>query len=170
MNSDSATLELRDAVLPDRLLPGHDLAWWWLVAVVFLLITALLVLMLVFRAKAKPPHPSELREAAFHDALAALTASSPADARAAAVTASLAVRKYLSIAAADPALFETHEEFLTRHDALMPLKPEARDAAESGFAKLASMKYAPHPTDASAAKVMAESRTLLETLHHGFTT
>jgi hypothetical protein len=168
MNEESTTLELRDAPIPDALMPGHDLAWWWLVAGIFLLVTALVVVMLRIRGKAQGPSSAMLRETAYLEAVAALTGGTPADARAAAVLASLAVRKYLSVAAADPALFETHEEFVTRHDALQSFKPEARAAAESGFTRLAAMKYAPQPPDASSADVISDSRTLLETLHHGF--
>jgi len=41
------------------------------------------------------------------------------------VLASLILREYLSSAAGDPALFETHEEFISRHDALQSLTPDA---------------------------------------------
>ena len=168
MNGESTTLELRDAAIPDELLPGYGLEWWWLVAGIFALVVLLVVVMLRIRGKKEAPSPAMLRESAFREAMAALSGSAPADARAAAVLASLAVRKYLSVAAADPALFETHEEFLARHNALNAFKPEARAKAESGFTRLAALKYAPQETDASAADVIAESRTLLQTLHHGF--
>jgi hypothetical protein len=168
MNDESSTLELRDAAIPDALMPGYGLEWWWLVAGIFALIVLLAVVMLRIRGKAQAPSAAALRETAFREAMAALSASAPADARAAAVLASLAVRKYLSVAAEDPALFETHEEFLARHNALNAFKPEARAAAESGFTRLAALKYAPQPPDASSANVIAESRTLLQTLHHGF--
>jgi hypothetical protein len=65
-------------------------------------------------------------------------------------------------------LFETHEEFVSRHDALLALTPEARAATETGFTRLAALKYAPEIPDAVPAEVVAESRALLETLHHGF--
>lgn len=168
MNEESATLELRDAAIPDALMPGYALEWWWLVLGIFILIALLVTVMLRVRGKAPPPTRAIQRESAFREALAALMAGTPADARAAAVLSSLAVRKYLSVAAEDPALYETHEEFITRHDALNAFKPDARAAAESGFTRLAAMKYAPHQPDATPENVITESRALLETLHHGF--
>jgi hypothetical protein len=168
MNSESTTLELRDAAIPDALMPGYGLEWWWLVAGIFALAVLLVVVMLRIRGKAQAPAAAMQREAAYREAMAALAGTAPADARAAAVLSSLAVRKYLSVAAADPALFETHEEFIARHDALNAFKPEARAAAESGFSRLAALKYAPQQPAATSANVIAESRTLLQTLHHGF--
>lgn len=168
MNGEPTTLELRDAGIPDALMPSYGFEWWWLVAGIFFLAAVLVVVMLLIRGKAKPPTPAMLREAAYRDALAALSDSSPDDARSAAVLTSIIVRKYLSIAAADPALFETHEEFIARHDALHAFTPEARAAAETGFTRLAALKYAPRQVDASPADVISESRTLLQTLHHGF--
>jgi hypothetical protein len=168
MNEEPTTLELRDAAIPDALMPGYGLEWWWLVAGIFAFIVLLVVVMLRIRGKAQAPSAAALRESAFREAMAALTDSAPADARAAAVLSSLAVRKYLSVAAEDPALFETHEEFIARHNALNAFKPEARAAAETGFTRLAALKYAPQEPDASSANVIAESRTLLQTLHHGF--
>lgn len=84
------------------------------------------------------------------------------------MVSSLILRKYLSAAANDPALFETHEEFISRHDSLQALKPEARAAAEAGFTRLASLKYAPEIQEDAPAQVIADSRALLETLHQGF--
>jgi hypothetical protein len=168
MNENTITLELRDAVNPEALLPGHGLWWWWVVAGVLALAVGMVVFMLLIRGKVKPPDPALLRESAYREALAALSQNPPADTREAAVLASLSVRKYLSVAAADPALFETHEEFVSRHDALQALMPEARDAATAGFARLAALKYAPVAPDLSASGVLTESRELLQTLHRGF--
>jgi hypothetical protein len=168
MNEESATLELRDAGVPDALMPGYGLEWWWGVAAIFVLIVLLVVVMLRIRGKARGPGLAALREAAFREAMAALSGNTPAGAREAAVLSSLAVRKYLSVAAADPALFETHEEYIARDNALNAFKPEARAAAESGFTRLAALKYAPQQAEASAASVIEESRALLQTLHHGF--
>jgi hypothetical protein len=51
---------------------------------------------------------------------------------------------------------------------LTVLSSEARTAAESGFTKLASLKYAPDLPSANPEGVVADSRNLLETLHRGF--
>jgi hypothetical protein len=69
--------------------------------------------------------------------------------------------------AGDPSLFETHEEFLARHDGLLAFRSEARTAAQSGFSRLAALKYAPVTPSIAPTEVVADARTLLETLHHG---
>jgi hypothetical protein len=88
--------------------------------------------------------------------------------REAAVQCSLILRHYLSVAANDPALFETHEEFISRHDSLKALTELARAACEAGFARLASLKYSAGFPDINPPEVVTESQALLETLHHGF--
>ena len=81
---------------------------------------------------------------------------------------SLILRRYLSLAAEDPALFETHEEFIARNDALLSLSDAARAACATGFARLAACKYAPEVPAMAPATVVAEAHELLETLHRGF--
>ena len=81
---------------------------------------------------------------------------------------SLILRKYLSLAADDPALFETQEEFIARNDALVSLTETARAACAAGFARLAAFKYAPEVPDVPPAAVVDNARELLETLHRGF--
>ena len=66
-------------------------------------------------------------------------------------------------------MFETHEEFISRHDSLQALTAEARAAAEAAFTRLASLKYAEEIPDDDPAEVIADARKLLETLHQGFT-
>lgn len=167
MNGDSSRLVLQESATPEDLIPDHGLWPWWLAAAIIgvLVISAVLV----FR-KRKPTaaDPAKLRESAFREALSALAETSTGDARGAAVQSSLVLRKYLSIAAADPSLYETHEEFISRQDALMALTETARAAAEVGFSRLAALKYGPEPPGTPAAEVITESRALLETLHHGF--
>lgn len=169
MNEKPTGLELQDAASPEALLPDHGLLPWWAVAVLLALAIAL-VLFLVFR-KRKPAaaDPRKIREDAFREALGALSGIEADDPRDAALQCSLVMRKYLSVAAADPALYETHEEFIARRDALQALDEAARAAAESCFSRLAALKYGPEIPGTPAADVIAESRGLLETLHHGFT-
>jgi len=166
MNESAAGLELRDSAPPEALLPDHGLWPWWLGAAVLVM---LLAAALVFKRRKPAVFDAEkAREEACREARAALADTRAADARAAAVQCSLVLRKYLSAAAADPALYETHEEFILRHNALNALTEEARAAAESGFSRLAALKYGPEIPATPAAEVIAESRALLETLHHGF--
>ncbi len=150
---------------PEALMPEHGLWPWFLVAAAVMVAVALLT---HFTRRRKPFDSHAVRDAAFVEASTALAATTTDNARDAAVQSSLILRKYLASAAGDPALFETHEEFVSRHDALLALTPEARAATETGFTRLAALKYAPEIPDAVPAEVVAESRALLETLHHGF--
>ncbi len=168
MNESTASLELIEPEPPVVLVP--DTGWsLWLAAGLgmALVITAIVVIRMV-RKKSSYASPAALREAAFRDALAALNAIRAAETRDIAVQASLILRSYLAAAAADPALYETHEEFISRHDALQSLTADARNAAGTGFSRLATLKYAPQIPTESPDTVLGESRSLLETLHHGF--
>jgi hypothetical protein len=165
MNGTSKGFELMEPASPEALMPEHGLWPWFLVAAAVMVAVALLT---HFTRRRKPFDSHAVRDAAFAEASAALAATATDNARNAAVQSSLILRKYLASAAGDPALFETHEEFVSRHDALLALTPEARAATETGFTRLAALKYAPEIPDTVAAEVVAESRALLETLHHGF--
>lgn len=155
-----------EPVSPEMLVPDHGLWPWFTAAAV---VIALGMAVMVYVRRKKPVFdPRAVREAAFADACAALAGVATDDVRDAAVRSSLILRKYLAAAAGDPALFETHEEFVSRHDALQALKADARAATETGFTRLAALKYAPEIPTAVPAEVVAESRALLETLHHGF--
>ncbi|HSP44093.1 MAG TPA: hypothetical protein VLO11_14560 [Luteolibacter sp.] len=162
----ATTLELRDAPPPDPLLPGIGLWPWWFAAVVPVI--ALIVWIMFKHRKPAAVDPLKIREHALHEAVAALDAVQTNDPRDAAVQSSLILRRYLSLAVHDPALFETHEEFIARHDALNGLNDNARAAAADGFARLAALKYAPVTPQADAATILTDSRQLLHTLHHGF--
>ncbi len=162
----ATTLELRDAPPPDPLLPGIGLWPWWFAAVVPVI--ALIVWIMFKRRKPAAVDPLKIREHAWQEAVAALDGVQTSDPRDAAVQSSLILRRYLSLALHDPALFETHEEFIARHDALNGLNDNARAAAADGFARLAALKYAPVTPQADAATVLTDSRQLLHTLHHGF--
>ena len=63
-----------------------------------------------------------------------------------------------------PALFETHEEFVGRHEALQGLPDDVKTDAGSFFGKLAARKYAPEnmPSDGN---LRDEGLALLERIH-----
>lgn len=166
MGETNTGFELKEPASPEALVPSIGLWPWWLGAA--LVLAAVVLALVLARRKRKPYDPAAARGEAFAEAAAALGQITADHARAAAVQSSLILRRYLSAAAGDPALFETHEEFVSRHDALQALTPEARQAADRGFARLAALKYAPGTPDAPPGEVVAESRALLETLHHGF--
>jgi hypothetical protein len=163
-----ANLELLEPPAPDALVPNPLFGLWILLAVILLVIATSAWLIVRSRNKNAVPDPRQIRNQFHQEALAALEKITAPHARDAAVQSSLVLRKYLSLAANDPALFETHEEFIARHDALSVLTQEARAASDSGFARLASLKYSAGIPDVGPVEVVDESRALLETLHHGF--
>lgn len=167
MNGKAHSFELMEPASPEALVPDHGL-WPWVVAAVC---AVLVILALVFLLKKRKERldPRAIRNAAFDEASTALAAIDSETPRDAAVRASLVLRRYLSSAARDPALFETHEEFIGRRDSLKELTADARTAAESGFTRLAALKYAPEIPAAVPQEVIGDSRALLETLHRGFT-
>lgn len=170
MNGKLQNLELLESSSPESLLPDSGFSQWWIVAGVALLVL-IVVILIVWKRRSPVPGTATLRNAAHADAVAEFSSITGSDARDAAIQCSLILRKYLSVAAGDPALFETHEEFISRHDALQSLTVESRLAAAAGFTRLATLKYAPKiSSDASAEKIIPASRALLETLHHGLTT
>jgi hypothetical protein len=167
MNEKTASFELLEPASPESLVPDSWVEPWMLVvAGVF----ALLILGgILFKLKRKPAASvRSQREAAHADALAALEAIDAKAARAAAVQSSLILRKYLVEVANDPALFETHEETISRHEAFKGFSDEARITTQAAFTRLATLKYAHQVPDVAPIHVVAESRALLETLHHGF--
>ena len=167
MKEKSASFELMEPAHPEALIPDSLLDPWMIPAAVALLL--MLTLWIILWKRIKPaPDPLAIRKVAYQEAADGLDKITTAHARDAAVLASLILRKYLSIAANDPALFETHEEFISRHDSLDALMLDARHAAEAGFDRLASLKYAADAPNAGPQEVVGECRLLLETLHHGF--
>ncbi|MES2658906.1 MAG: hypothetical protein V4689_09820 [Verrucomicrobiota bacterium] len=167
MNGAPRNFELLEPPSPEALVPDSRMEPWIIVAAAVLVLGLLAILL--FRKKKSPAAVlTEAREAAHKEAVAALDAISSTGTRDVAVQCSLIVRKYLSAAAADPALFETHEEYISRHEALKNFTEDARTAAGNGFTRLAALKYAADVPDVTADEVITESRALLETLHHGF--
>jgi len=170
MSPEPPPFQLLEPEAVESLLPG-----WWLPHILIgsvLLLALVLVAVLLIRARnrPRPVDPAKIREEARLKAVATLESarSSVATPREAAVLASLALRDYLARAADDPALFETHEEFIARHDSLAALHEQARAAAAAGFSHLASLKYAAEPPASTATGVIESARSLLDELHRGF--
>lgn len=169
MNGKPKALELLEPASPEALVPDYGL-WPWLAAAVLVILLGIALWMFLRKRKPAGADLAAIRKAALADAQNALDKLAPGSCRETAVMTSLILRKYLSAAANDPALFETHEEFVSRHDSLQDLTPDARAAAENGFTRLAALKYAPQVPAAEPQQIITESRGLLETLHRGFAT
>jgi hypothetical protein len=167
MNENPDNFELLEAPSPEALVPDPWLEPWMIVVAAVVVIALLAIV--IFRKKPPPAEVRiEARNEAYAEAKSALDKVDAANTRDAAVRCSLILRKYLSVATGDPALFETHQEYISRHESLKGYTAEARSAAGNSFTKLASMKYAAEMPSVAAADVLAESRGLLETLHGGF--
>lgn len=158
---------LIEPVSPESLVPAIDFTPWIIGAALLLVIALLLVFLLRRRKRALAEDPKARRRAALEEACRAFEKISAANAREAAVATSLILRKFLSVAVNDPALFETHEEFISRRDALAALQSGAREACSTGFSRLARLKYAPEVPNVEPGQVISESRELLQTLDQG---
>ncbi|MGC4017324.1 MAG: hypothetical protein QM755_22840 [Luteolibacter sp.] len=160
------TFELHPPPAPDKLLPGPgwDIPAWQL-AVGGGALLLLIVLAVILIRKKKPQDLVSIRKRAYQDALRRLEEARPAGSREAATLASFVLRRYLAVVAQDRALYETHEEFVGRHDVLQKLPDETRRQIVEGFSHLASLKYGRETRTGEGAPVIESSRTLLETLH-----
>ncbi len=167
MNEKSGTFKLIEPPSPEVLVPDSPVEPW-IIIVPIVLALCVMAIFLLKKMKRAPVDPMAARKAAYAEAAAALGKIGYVTGRDAAIQSSLILRRYLSSAAGDPALFETQEETISRHEALKEFSEEAREAAGRGFSRLASLKYAAVPPDVESINVTAESRDLLETLHHGF--
>jgi hypothetical protein len=82
------------------------------------------------------------------------------------ITVSLVLRKYLAKVMAEPALYETHEEFIGRHDAIKGFNEELKVAISEYFSKLASLKYGPDEGIVSDVELLKRgAANLLERIH-----
>ena len=147
---------------PEVYLPGTPL-WVWIAIVTAALALILLIIWLVLRFKkpappTPPPAPNHLNTAiASLNRLETALENHPLNEIASA--ASLIVRNYLAASCAEPALYETSEEFRARQIAL---PKEATDLLND----LSDAKYSKSSTDqAQAVSFIKRSRTCLETIH-----
>jgi hypothetical protein len=167
MESEPSSLALKPPPPPDALLPKSVFPWWATAMIVVGVLMLVLVIVKLTRKK-KPVDPLTLRRQAYEAALRSINEASPSDGREAATQASLILRRYLATVSGDPALFETHEEFIARRDSLKSLAEEAREAARVQFDRLAALKYSKDIRAADSAPIFESSRALLETLNRAF--
>ena len=148
---------LHDIPDPDLLLPGIAVAWWgWLLLGILLAGTTWALIRFLFRHSAPVPpsdtwflDSSEALEA-FRPLLAKLTLAEIA------TETSFVLRHYLVLTLREPALYQTHEEFLLRSDALQKLPGGARDRLAPLLSELASAKYEPSRIDPSTSERMID--------------
>ncbi len=155
-------VETRDAL--DLLPAWEPQAWWFFAAAAVVVVLFLLVQLFKSRKQVDDPH-REKREA-YREAKAGFKGYEGNNFREAAAWVSLVLRRYLARSMKEPALFETHEEFVGRHDGLKDLPEDVRSEVGVFFARLAALKYAPEEGFlVGAGEIMSGGDELLERIH-----
>lgn len=165
MDSSKEDLRFVEPSSTEGLMPTQ-LAWevWALVGGGTLVI--LLLLWIVLRRKALNPAAGEDPNRKAHSEAVAALALCPDDERTPAATeCSLIVRRYLAALTGDPALFETHEEWVSRHDAVKSLNEDLRIRTHELFSQLATWKYAHADQGDEPSVVIDRSRQLIEAIN-----
>lgn len=141
--ADSKTkFELAESHEAMDLVPNWEVDLWCLVlpgAVLLLVI----FLGYLFLRKSKIQDPNEAKLLAYQDALAELGKLDVSLGKENVIIVSLVLRQYLAKAMNEPALYETHEEFIGRHDAIKNLSEDLKMEITDYFSKLAAIKYGP---------------------------
>lgn len=154
-------VESRDAI--DLVPTWEPQAWWYFTAAA--VISGIVLMVLIMRRKKTVADPGREKREAYKEAKEDFGKGIPADLRETAVRVSVILRRYLGRSMREPALFETHEEFVSRHDALKDLPEDVRQSVAEFFDRLAGLKYAPEPPDAEPAAIHAGGLELLERIH-----
>jgi|GEM_PF-626828 len=157
---------LHDIPDPDNLLPGIRIAWWiWA-------FTTIVIIALAWLIKTKRKQDSRVSHVhdnsyqscreeliVFREQLTGLPLADVA------TRCSLTLRAYMRIHIDDRALYETHDEFLLRPEALEHLPRGARDKLAPFLSKLALCKYGPSKANQAASEeIIEESLQILQGL------
>ncbi|MGJ8641944.1 MAG: hypothetical protein ACSHX9_00935 [Luteolibacter sp.] len=155
-------VESRDAI---ELVPKQDIpVWWFALALAVVLLVSCLIFF--FRKSGKPEDPLARERKAYSEAKEALGALGTQGVRETAVSVSCILRKYLADSMDEPALYETHEEFVSRHDGLKDFADDIRTETGEFFSQLAEVKYAEEISNGCDSGKMAEGgMKLLERMH-----
>jgi hypothetical protein len=163
MEEKATSLELRD--IPDitPLLPRDWWPWWaWLGCIV-----AIIIVLWLFRTmSSRNADAAKKHQKAYEDALREIDiAKSLQNPLSLSTELSLILRRYLSIAMDDPALFETHEEMIARHDAFASLHDSLKQELAEHFSTLCRYKYAPSPEQVDLSLLAPQATSLLRQLY-----
>lgn len=165
MEEKSNSLELAESRDAIALVPTWEPQLWWFFTAAAVIAVAVVLLILLLRKKPKADLLKEKREA-YLEAKTAFGVKESGDARENAILVSMILRRYLAKSMKEPALFETHEEFVARHDGLKDMTEEVRSCVSVFFSKLAAVKYAPDDIAVGGAQgTHAEGAVLLERIH-----
>ncbi|MFC7336283.1 hypothetical protein ACFQY0_03770 [Haloferula chungangensis] len=164
---DSESLQLQDLVPAEPFVHSSGWPWWaWvLVALGVLLLAVWLRAMFRKGQSSEAPNLQLIHDQALQLAMEKIDLAAQQTAvQAAATTCSEAIRRYLATVASDPSLYETHEEFLARHEALNSFPAELKEEVSNTFNRLAKMKYGKSPAG-DPGVIASEGRSLLTQLH-----
>ena len=142
MAESKTNLELAESWDAMDLVPNWELEWWWIAIAGFALIFFILLAYFIFR-KTKAFDPTKAKREAYQEALTELEKIDDSLGKDNVILVSLVIRKYLAKSMNEPALYETHEEFIGRHDAIHDLDEELKFKITNYFSELAAMKYGP---------------------------
>lgn len=147
------------------LVPTWELEWWWIVIPVAALLLLVLLAYLLFRKpKAEDIHKARLE--AYQHALSELAKLDVSLGKENVIMTSLIMRQYLAKTMKEPALYETHEEFIGRHDAIKGLNENLKAEITSYFTQLAAIKYGPVEGSEIQVDSLRQGATqLLERIH-----
>lgn len=157
-----ALAESRDAI---DLVPSWEFQLWWVLAAGAVIAVIVFLLVMVLRKKPVVDASKEKREA-YREAKVALSECESVDPHESTLRVSMILRRYLARSMNEPALFETHEEFIARHDGLKNLPEDLKSELGAFFSKLASVKYAPGDfATVDGRSIYTEASALLERSH-----
>ncbi|MGJ8676519.1 MAG: DUF4381 family protein [Akkermansiaceae bacterium] len=135
--------DIRDIPDPEQFLPEPTTPLWVWIALALGLISLAILLYFLFRKKTVS-EPAQLPIETAREEMEKLKQEIDLKpAHATATELSLIMRRYLSSALNDPALFETNEEFSLRPGALKSLKGDSKEKITQFLRDLSTLKYTP---------------------------
>ncbi len=156
--------ELEPHIAPEIFLDNSTM-WLWVAGACALLLLIILTVYLVLRARRKPavvPPSAESIALLRLDALA--QSDQHENAAAMSIELSLILREYITGETSDPTLYETHQEFHQRLDALSGMPKSCHEETYQLLDDLARLKYAgpQQQSPAAAQHMLTQTRELIQ--------
>lgn len=165
MADSKSNLELAESRDAMDLVPNWELEGWWIATAAVVLLLLMIAGWYLLRKK-KVFDPSKAEHEAFQEALAGIEKLDASQGKENVIMVSLVIRTYLAQSLNEPALYETHEEFIGRHDAIKGLNEDLKGLIHSYFSELAAMKYGPDEGQVIDVNVLKQQAVnLLERIH-----
>ncbi len=163
MAESTTTFELVESQDAMKLVPTWQLEWWWILMGVGALLVIVGLFFILLR-KTRKSDPEQIKREAYREADNALFQMAQLPARDMAIEISLILRRYLAKCMNEPVLYETHEEFIGRHDAIKDFDVNLRVSISGYFSELASIKYGPDdmPITEGVESLKGRAKELLE--------